>query len=67
MIINNILSEQDKIAVKNGLEGNVIQNQFQLNNINELKSTLDESGKHFFECLAWLINNKRMEINSCFI
>ena len=62
MIINNILSEQDKIAVKNGLEGNVIKNQFNLNNINDLKSILNESGKHFFECLAWLINNNRINI-----
>ncbi|WP_417859768.1 DEAD/DEAH box helicase family protein [Winogradskyella sediminis] len=62
MIINNILSEQDKIAVKNGLEGNVIKNQFDLSNITKLQHTLKESDKHFFECLAWLINNNRITI-----
>nr|WP_321221370.1 DEAD/DEAH box helicase family protein [uncultured Psychroserpens sp.] len=62
MIINNILSEQDKIAVKNGLEGNVIKNQFDLNNITKLQHTLKESDKHFFECLAWLISNNRITV-----
>lgn len=62
MIINNILSEQDKIAIKNGLENNILKNKFNLNNINELQSTLNESGKHFFECIAWLINNNRISI-----
>lgn len=62
MVINNILSEQDKIAVKNGLERKDINNQFNLDSINDLKTTLDATGKHFFECLSWLIANNRIEI-----
>jgi superfamily II DNA or RNA helicase len=62
MVINNILSEKDKIAVQNGLEHNVIRNQFNLKNITELKETLNDSGKQFFECLAWLIANNRIEL-----
>lgn len=62
MVINNVLSASDKIAIQNGIEGNAINNQFKLNNIRELRKTLNDSGKHFFECFAYLIAQNRIEV-----
>lgn len=61
LIINNILSQQDKNAIKAGTEGDVQMN-IDLSDIKQLKRTLDDYGKHFFECLAWLIANDRIQI-----
>ncbi|MEA5126918.1 MAG: DEAD/DEAH box helicase family protein [Proteiniphilum sp.] len=61
LIINNILSEKDKSAVENGLQNNTIT-PFDLSDIEKLKSTLSRKDIHFFECLSWLIANKRIEI-----
>ncbi len=62
MVINNILSPQDKEAIKNGYEGKVNYSSIKLDDIKSLKNTLDEYGKHFFECLAWLIAKERIRI-----
>ena len=62
MVVNNILSEQDKEAIKAAKAGNIDQNLLDLSDIKQLKRTLDEYSNHFFECLAWLIANKRIEI-----
>lgn len=62
MVINNILSEQDKDAIKKGQEGNITSSNFKLDDIKGLRSTLDEYGKHFFECFAWLIANQRIQV-----
>ena len=62
MVINNVLSEQDKLAIEKGQSGDVVDVSLNLENIKSLKYTLDEYGKHFFECLAWLIANKRIQI-----
>lgn len=61
LIINNILSEKDKFAVEAGL-GNKIIDAFDLSDIVKLKTTLSKKDSHFFECLSWLIANKRIEI-----
>ena len=61
MVINDILSIEDKQAMIAGEAGDLIQ-YFDLNNLEEVKRTLSERDKHFFECLAWLIKNERMEI-----
>lgn len=61
LIINNILSEKDKSAVENGLQNNIVTS-FDLSDIEKLKSTLSKKDIHFFECLSWLIANKRIEI-----
>lgn len=61
LIINNILSEIDKdIIIKGSNEQNI--KAFDLSNIQLLKSTLDEYDTHFFECIAWLISNKKIDI-----
>jgi superfamily II DNA or RNA helicase len=62
MVINNVLSEQDKQAIENGQSGNVADISLHLKNIKSLKYTLDEYGKHFFNCFAWLIDKKRIQI-----
>lgn len=62
MAINNILSAQDKEAIEKGQKEMPTASNFTLDDITALRTTLDEYGKHFFECLAWLIANQRIEI-----
>ena len=61
-IINNVLSEEDKKAIEKGQEKESFSTVYNFNNVKELKASLDEYGKHFFECFAWLIANNRIEI-----
>jgi len=61
MVVNNILSQDDKNAIKAGQEG-VVNTFFDLTDIKQLKRTLDDYGKHFFECLAWLIAEEKIQI-----
>ena len=61
-VINNVLSEEDKKAITKGQEKEAFSTVYNFNNVKELKASLDEYGKHFFECFAWLIANNRIEI-----
>jgi len=61
LIINNILSDNDKEAVLLGLKNNELK-AFDLYDLIGLKTTLSTHDKHFFECIAWLIANKRIDI-----
>ena len=61
MVINDVLSIQDQQAIMAG-EADVMVPYFDLQNLAEVKRTLSERDKHFFECLAWLIKNERLEI-----
>jgi superfamily II DNA or RNA helicase len=61
LIINNILSEKDKDAIIAGTTENPAK-VFDLSDIATLKNTLSENDKHFFDCLAWLISEKKIEI-----
>lgn len=61
MIINDILSVDDKHAIIEGQNDNNVP-FFDLHNLQEVKQTLSERDKHFFECLSWLIKNNRLEI-----
>jgi superfamily II DNA or RNA helicase len=61
-IINNVLSEEDKKAIQKGQDKDNFSTIYDFNNINQLTSSLDQYGKHFFECFAWLITNNRIEI-----
>jgi len=61
LIINNILSEQDKNAIIEGSKDNSTA-LFDLTNIEKLRNTLSEKDKHFFECFSWLISNKRIDV-----
>jgi superfamily II DNA or RNA helicase len=62
MVVNDILSQEDRDSIKAAREGKIIINAIDLSDIKQLKRDLDDYGKHFFECLAWLIANKRIEI-----
>ena len=61
-VINNVLSEDDKKAISKGQERETFSTVYNFNNVKELKQSLDEYGRHFFECFAWLIANDRIEI-----
>lgn len=60
IIINNVLSSQDKEAIEKGQEKKDII-IYDFNNLYNLKMALDDYGTHFFECFAWLIANDRIE------
>ncbi len=62
MIANNILSKEDKNAFVLAEENIADSFLLDLSDIKKLKKSLDEYGTHFFECLAWLIANKRIQI-----
>lgn len=61
LVINDILTEDDKTAIEVGKSESLIPT-FDLNNIEQIIETLSERDKHFFECLSWLIRNNRIEI-----
>lgn len=62
MVINDILSAEDKEAIKNGLSTNLFVPALDLNNLEGIRDALDERGIHFFECLSWLIRQGRIGI-----
>lgn len=61
LVINHIVSEEDKDAISKGLHGGVID-CFDLTNFEMLRQTFDEYQQQFFDCLAFLIYNKRIDI-----
>lgn len=61
MVINQLLSEKDKNAL-NKAENEDENRVFDLTDIVSLSSVLDDYDTHFFECLAYLISQKRIEI-----
>lgn len=61
LIINDILTEQDRNAISTGTKTEDIP-FFDIADIENLKNTLSERDAHFFDCLAWLIRNNRLEI-----
>lgn len=62
MVINHLLSEKDKKAILRSENPNAISRVFDLSDIVSLSRTFDEYDTHFFECLSYLIANKRIEI-----
>ena len=61
MAINQVVSKQDKETIIKGLSDDPMC-PYDLTDIKKLKSTLDEYGLHFFECLAYMIQQKRIQI-----
>lgn len=61
MIINDVLSEEDRTAIVVG-ESDINTSYFDLNAIDHISYTLSKHDEHFFECLSWLIRNERIEI-----
>lgn len=61
MVINHLLSSKDKEAVEKA-NGESLNRVFDLTDVVSLGRVLDEYDTHFFECLAYLISEKRIEI-----
>ncbi|MES2478296.1 MAG: DEAD/DEAH box helicase family protein [Bacteroidota bacterium] len=61
MVINHLLSSKDKEAVEKA-GGDSINKVFDLTDVVSLGKVLDEYDTHFFECLAYLISEKRIQI-----
>jgi superfamily II DNA or RNA helicase len=62
MVINHLLSNKDKEAITKAEDSPFDIRAFDLTNIVDLQRNLDEYDTHFFECLAYLIVEKRIEI-----
>jgi superfamily II DNA or RNA helicase len=63
MVINHLLSSKDKEAINKVEEGNTNDLKvFDLTDSSILHRYLDEYDIHFFECLTYLISQKRIEI-----
>lgn len=62
VVVNNILSKEDKEAIEKAKSGTFNNGLIDILDIKALRSTLDEYGSHFFECLSWLIANNRIQI-----
>lgn len=60
LIINNILSQEDKNAIYNG-ENGFVNGIFDTQNLKELRDTLSKRDQHFFECLSWMIAHDKIE------
>ena len=61
MAINQIVSKEDKETIATGISGG-LDSLFDLSNWESVKNALDEYGEHFFKCLAYLIQENRIEI-----
>lgn len=62
MIINHLLSSKDKEAISR-VEDNPFEIKvFDLSDFDSLRKALNEYDTHFFECLAYLISENRIEI-----
>ncbi|WP_282636535.1 DEAD/DEAH box helicase family protein [Sphingobacterium thalpophilum] len=61
IVANQILSEEDRNAILLAKEAD-IEPPLDLTDIKALKNSLDEYGKHFFKCLAYLISINSIEI-----
>lgn len=61
LIINHIVSDEDKEAISKGIKGGIIE-CFDLTNFEELRKTFDEYTRQFFDCLAFLIYDHRIDI-----
>ena len=62
MVVNHLLSEKDKEAFEKGQNTDYLNKVFDLTDVVSLMKVLDEYDTHFFECLAYLIAEKRIEI-----
>lgn len=61
MVINHLLSAKDKEAIEKAEQG-ATNKVFDLTDVVSLGRVLDEYDTHFFECLVYLIAEKRIEI-----
>jgi len=62
MIVNNILSKDDRDVLTIAEEPGINDLLIELSDIKSLHKRLDEYGSHFFQCLAWLIAKGRIQL-----
>ena len=62
IVINHLLSEKDKEAIQKAENIDATNKVFDLTDVVSLGRILDDYDTHFFECLAYLIAEKRIEI-----
>ena len=62
MTINNVLLPQDIKALEAATLGDFNDEVLDLTNLIQLKDSLSDETKHFFECLSWLIAHNRINI-----
>ncbi len=62
MVINDVLSIQDKETIVEGQNGHVSSIRDYSNDYNAIRDSLSDYGKHFFNCIAWLIAKNRIQI-----
>ncbi len=62
IIANNVLSEKDKQTILTGNNDELPVGLIDLTDIKSLKFRLDDYGRHFFECMAWLLSQGRIEL-----
>lgn len=62
MVINHLLSERDKIVVQEADASELQSKIFDLTDIEFLEKVLNEYDQQFFECLTYLIYERRIEI-----
>ncbi len=61
LIINDLLAAEDKAVIEKSGDESLLPS-FDLSNIEQLKATLSARDTHFFECIAWLIRNDKIQI-----
>lgn len=62
VIINHILSKEDKESIENGLNAKQIDFEGKIiANFDRLVSVLSKADEHFFRCLSYLISTNRIE------
>lgn len=64
LVINHILSANDKAAILEGTNTSADQYGFSFDDFHTIQKALGEYGDHFFSCLAWLIASKRVQIRA---
>lgn len=67
VVINHILSKEDKDAIENGQKHLVKEFECRiLSNIKALTNTLSREDEHFFHCLSYLVSINRIEFVATF-
>ncbi len=61
LIINDLLTQEDADFIVKGEERSVLD-YFEIENLEKMKNTLSIRNQHFFDCLSFLIQEKRLEI-----
>jgi superfamily II DNA or RNA helicase len=62
VVANHILSKEDKDMLIRANAANDDVKVLDLNAVVEIKEALDAYGTHFFECLAWMFANNRIQL-----